>query len=248
MQKAALVSIPPDSRANYFRDHLAKTGERTLIKMDHYLDVYHDLLRDWQGRNITFLEIGVYKGGSLALWQGFFGADSRLTFADIDPACKALEVPGLSIEIGDQTDVAFLKDVAARRGPFDIIIDDGGHKMDQQSTSFRHLWPHLKDGGLYIIEDTHTSYWPGFGGGLRKPTSMIEIAKSLIDQMHSWYSDEPNFPFYKAAEQVGAVKFYDSMIVIEKRLHGKPKSLAAQNGKITYSTTQVDSRNRKSIF
>lgn len=236
------------AESNYFRAHLQKTDDRTLIKMDHYLDVYADLLRDWQGRDVSFLEIGVYKGGSLALWQGFFGGQSRLTFADIDPACKALEVPGLSIEIGDQTDVAFLADLAARHGAFDIIVDDGGHKMDQQSTSFRALWPHLNDRGLYVIEDTHTSYWPGFGGGLRKPGSMIEIAKGLIDQMHSWYSDEPGFPFYKAAEQVGAVKFYDSMIVIEKRLHGKPRSLAAQNGKVSYSTAQVDSRNRQSIF
>ncbi|WP_235822597.1 class I SAM-dependent methyltransferase [Pseudogemmobacter blasticus] len=239
---------PKSDRPNYFRDHLAKTGDRALLKMDHYLDVYHDLLRDWQGSDISFLEIGVYKGGSLDLWQGFFGPKAKLVFADIDPECRAMERPGLTIEIGDQSDGAFLDGLAARHGPFDLIIDDGGHKMNQQTTSLRHLWPHLNDGGLYVVEDTHTSYWPGFGGGLRKPDSMVEVAKQLVDQMHSWYSDEPHFKFYSAAQQIGSIRFHDSMIILEKRLHDKPRSLTARNGAVSYSTVQVDSRNRKSVF
>ena len=51
-------------------------------------------------------------------------------------------------------------------GDFDIILDDGGHKMDQQITSFRVLFPILKSGGVYIIEDLGTSYlleWGGYG-------------------------------------------------------------------------------------
>jgi len=156
----------PDE-ATYFRDYLARTGDKMIIKMDHYLDIYPRILRGWSGRNLNFLEIGVYKGGSLDLWKGFFGAQARLTFIDIDPACKALEIPGTRIEIGDQSDAAFLTDLADRHGPFDLVIDDGGHQMNQQRISFATLWPHLADGGLYVVEDTHTSYWPGFGGGFR---------------------------------------------------------------------------------
>jgi len=62
--------------------------------------------------------------------------------------------------------------------------------MDQQIASLRHLWPQLNDCGLYIVEDTHTSYRPGFGGGFRAPESFIEFAKDLIDRMHSWYTDD----------------------------------------------------------
>ena len=75
---------------NYFRDYLTKTGNATLIKMDHYLDVYPELVGHLQGKDVSFLEIGVYKGGSLGLWRGYFAAGSKLTFLDIDPICKTL--------------------------------------------------------------------------------------------------------------------------------------------------------------
>ena len=93
------------------------------------------------------------------MWQDYFGAASRLAFLDIDPNCKIFEVSGVAVEIGDQSDHGFLQNIAAKHGPFDIIIDDGGHKMDQQKASFNGLWAQLYDGGLYVVEDTHTSYW-----------------------------------------------------------------------------------------
>jgi hypothetical protein len=238
----------PD-RKNYFRDHLAKTDDRMLFKMDHYLDVYADLLRDWQARDISFLEIGVYKGGSMPLWQGFFGQNAKLTFLDIDPACKALEMPGTTVEIGDQTDREFLARVSEAHGPFDIIVDDGGHKMDQQRISFESLWPKLADRGLYIVEDVHTSYWPGFGGGYRNSASFIEFSKDLIDKMNSWYTDQDKiFQRHPLASQIGSVRFWDSMIVIEKHLKSNPVSLTAQNGKVNLSTRMLEVRNRVSVF
>ena len=202
---------------NYFRDYLHRTDDKVMTKMDHYLDVYHRLLAPWRSQDISFLEIGIWKGGSIKMWQDYFGAESRLTFLDIDPACKAFEVPGLTVEIGDQSDGIFLQDVATKHGPFDIIIDDGGHKMHQQIASFNALWPRLSDGGLYVVEDTHTSYWPGFGGGFRAQKSFVEFSKDLIDRMHSWYTDQDDiFPFHLIAKALSSVQFYDSMVVFEK--------------------------------
>ncbi len=43
-------------------------------------------------------------------------------------------------------------------GPIDILIDDGGHEMHQQITSFNYLFPHMRVGGLYFLEDLETSY------------------------------------------------------------------------------------------
>ena len=85
----------------YFRHFLARTDEKTLFKMDHYLDVYDRELGPWLGKRVNFLEIGVYKGGSLRMWRDFFAPQSSLTFLDIDPACKALEIAGTDIRIGD---------------------------------------------------------------------------------------------------------------------------------------------------
>ncbi len=233
----------------YFRDFPARTGNRMLFKMEHYLEIYDELLADRQGRDLSFLEIGIYKGGSLPLWQGFLGPQSRLLFLDIDPACKALELPGTQVEIGDQADPAFLERVGAAYGPFDLIVDDGGHKMHQQIASFRHLWPRLRDRGLYIVEDVHTSYWPGFGGGFREPASFIEFAKDLIDRMHSWYTeDDVGFPLHPLAREIGGIRFYDSLVVIEKRLKEPPVALTAQNGQIGRSRRMLEVRGRRSIF
>lgn len=234
---------------NYFRNYISQTDDRMIMKMDHYLDIYDKLLRDWQGRDVSFLEIGVYKGGSIRMWRDFWGPKSTVTFLDIDPACAALQLDGTKVEIGDQTDTAFLKRIAETYGPFDMIVDDGGHKMDHQNVSFRELWPHLKDRGLYIVEDTHTSYWPGFGGGYKAPQSFIEKCKNLVDYMHSWYTDQDDiFPFHAAARQVHSVQFYDSLVVIEKEHKQPPVSIASQNGTVTKSDKILKVRSRTSIF
>lgn len=233
----------------YFRDYPARTGDRVLLKMEHYLEHYDEFLSSWQGRDVSFLEIGVYKGGSLPMWQGFLGPGSRLVFCDIDPACQALALPGTTVEIGDQADPAFLERLGATHGPFDLIVDDGGHQMHQQITSFRHLWPRLNDRGLYVVEDVHTSYWPGFGGGLREPASFIEFAKDLIDRMHSWYTeDDAGFPLHPLAREIGAIRFYDSLVVIEKRLKEPPVSITAKNGELGRSRRILEVRGRRSIF
>lgn len=233
----------------YFRQYLARTDQRALIKMDHYLDIYDRLLGGWQGREVSFLEIGVFKGGSLGMWRDFFAPTSRLTFVDIDPACKALAVPGLEIRIGDQQDRGFLDSLAAEQGPFDLIVDDGGHQMAQQTTSFDALWPHLKDGGLYIVEDTHTSYWPGFGGGLGAPNSFIEFSKRLIDRMHSWYTDDDvGFPLHPMAAEIGSVQFFDSLVIVEKTLKEAPVAIVSTHGVVTGSRRMLSVRGRKSVF
>lgn len=235
--------------STYFRDYLARTGDRELHKWEHYLDVYPRLVGHLRGRDISFLEIGVYKGGSIGMWRDYFGQAARLTFLDIDPACRELALPGTVVEIGDQADQAFLAGMADRHGPFDLVVDDGGHKMHQQINSFLALWPRLNDGGLYVVEDVHTSYWPGFGGGYRAKGSFIEFAKDLIDRMNSWYTDQDDiFPVSPLARQIGAVQFHDSMVVVEKRLKEPPVSLVAKNGTVTRSRKALAMRGRQSIF
>lgn len=235
--------------SRYFQSFPARTGNRTLFKMEHYLEIYDEMLAPYQGKDLNFLEIGIYKGGSIPMWQGFFGPAAKLTFLDIDPACRALQTPGTTVEIGDQSDPVFLNRIGQSHGPFDLVVDDGGHKMHQQITSFQHLWPSLKDRGLYIVEDTHTSYWPGFGGGFREPRSFIEFAKDLIDRMHSWYTeDDIGFPLHPMAREIGGIRFHDSMVVIEKRLKEPPVAITAANGQTNRSRRMLEVRGRRSIF
>jgi hypothetical protein len=235
---------------NYFAEYLLRTDHRAVTKWKHYFDIYTRELGHLRNKDITFLEIGVYRGGSIPMWKGYFGSGSKLVFADIDPSCKDHAEPGTHVEIGDQADPDFLKHLADTYGPFDIILDDGGHMMHQQITSFEHLWPHISDRGRYLVEDTHTSYWPGFGGGFEEKASFIEYAKRLVDKMHSWYTDQDEiFPMDTFAKEASAVRFYDSIVVLEKQLKTEPPILIGSvNGEINGSRKSLRVRGRKSMF
>jgi hypothetical protein len=236
--------------SNFFAEYLKTTDDRLLSKWTHYFDVYTRELTRFRARPVSFLEIGVFKGGSIPMWKSFFAEGSRLTFVDIDPDCARLAEPGTSVAIGNQADPAFLADLAAQHGPFDVILDDGSHVCAHQIASFENLWPHVAEGGLYAVEDCHTSYWPGFGGGYRNEASFIEYSKRLIDRMHSWYTDQDDmFPFDPIAKELHSVRIYDSIVVAKKRKKAEPPAtLYAQNGKVTLSRRALEIRGRKSAF
>jgi cephalosporin hydroxylase len=196
-----------------FQSH---TG-RPSMKWGHYFKIYDTHFQRFRGNSPSVLEIGIRKGGSLQIWREYFGAGSRVIGVDIDPECRALEEDGFEVFIGDQGDPAFLLDIVEQVGPFDIVIDDGSHRMDDLRTSFATLFPILKSGGLYMVEDAHTCYMADFDGGYRKPGTFIENAKTIIDQMHAFYSeDHSSFAPNALSVTVNAVHFYDSIVVIEK--------------------------------
>ena len=102
---------------------------------------------------------------------------------------------GFDIFYGDQADEAFLKRVliedrssGSQENYYDIIIDDGGHTMQQQQTSFAVLYSSLRKGGVYVIEDMNTSFKTRYGGTRRpnctSPTT-ANMIKSLYDEVHT---------------------------------------------------------------
>lgn len=80
--------------------------------------------------------------------DGNFRLPLQPDFPDIDLACKGLEITGTDIRTGNQTDVPFLLAVAREKGPFDVVIDDGGQQMERQITSFKALWGAIRDRGF----------------------------------------------------------------------------------------------------
>lgn len=167
--------------------HAIKFG--SLRKLENYFTEYDLHLRDYRDRPLRLLEIGVQGGGSLAMWREYFPT-VQVVGLDIDPACKQYETAGVSIYIGSQENAALLRKIDDEQGPFDIIIDDGGHTMKQQIGTFKTLFPLLTDDGLYVIEDLHTSYWPEMGAGALRQTT-VEYLKSLVDGMHQWAQVNP---------------------------------------------------------
>jgi 23S rRNA U2552 (ribose-2'-O)-methylase RlmE/FtsJ len=103
-----------------------KTNNQKLIhKWAHYFPIYERHLAPLRNRTITVLEIGVSKGGSLQMWQRFFGPIATIVGIDINPECKQHEEPGIHVRIGDQSDPKFLQSLIDEFGTFDIVIDDG---------------------------------------------------------------------------------------------------------------------------
>lgn len=199
---------------------------RCLHKWLHYFDIYEHHFSPYRDAKINIIEFGVSHGGSLQMWRKYFGQQAKITGVDIDPRCALLAENGIDIVIGDQEDRAFLNDLAAKVGEIDIVIDDGGHTMDQQIATFEELWPHIRDGGIFLSEDLHTSYWREYGGGHKRPGTFIEYAKNLIDQQNAWHSRESDQLSVDAyTRSIYSMHIYDSVIVFDKRTLNKPINL-----------------------
>ena len=160
-------------------------------KLENYFSEYDFNFKDVRERkDLRIFEIGVQDGGSLAMWKEYFPG-AEITGLDIDPRCKEFEQGGVRVYIGSQEFPEVLRTIESERGPFDVVIDDGGHTMNQQIISFNTLFPLLREGGVYVIEDLHTSYWSAFGGRKGKRGTAIGIVKHLIDEMHYWAWNHP---------------------------------------------------------
>ena len=156
---------------------------------EHYYTRYYarylEPLRE-APRALRILEIGVRGGSSLQLWHAYF---PRATIIGIDISLKNTNLAGLSERVTvmecDQSDPVALQRVIDRvGGEFDVIIDDGGHTMQQQQVSLGFLLPHLAPGGLYIVEDLHTSKSSFYERQLYNPTgapTTLALLNSLID-------------------------------------------------------------------
>jgi SAM-dependent methyltransferase len=194
-------------------------------KWEQYIGAYDAELRALlaRGQPVRMLEIGVQNGGSLELWAEALPAGSEVIGIDIDPGCADLALPANArVLIGDATDDVFLQSVLGSE-TFDLIVDDGSHRSRDIVQSFQLLFPRLRAGGRYFIEDLHASYWSEFGGGFRAPDTAIEFLKSLIDSLHADHlrPDSAIDPTERARlvalnQDVARLSFIDSLVVIEK--------------------------------
>jgi hypothetical protein len=166
------------------------------IKHD-YLELYDPILSPWIDRELTLLEIGIHRGGSLKLWRDYF-PHGRIVGIDLELPNNFF--PGERIQVfqGSQADTGFLSEIAMKTAPegFDVIIDDASHIGELTKTTFWHLFDrHLKPGGLYAIEDWGTGYLDDFPDGKKfdpKPSTldpfpchsqgMVGFVKELVDE------------------------------------------------------------------
>lgn len=191
----------------------SNTGH-TIHKWPHYLPIYEQLFSQ-SGKSVRFLEIGVYRGGSLGLWRKYFGPEATIFGVDIDPDCSRYDGVDGQVRIGSQDDAEFLQSVVAEMGGVDIILDDGSHIARHQRASLEILFPLLNEGGLYVIEDMHTSYWPTFEGGLKRKGTAIEVLKGKLDAMHRHYY-KSGINTSDQIPEIESIQFFDSIAAIRK--------------------------------
>ncbi len=202
----------------YFRNN----SGRLIHKWNHYFDVYERHFNRFRNKEIIILEIGISQGGSLQMWKNYFGSKTKIYGIDINPKCKELEEEGIKIFIGSQSDRKFLRQVKKSIPKIDILIDDGGHTMKQQIVSYEELFEHVKEDGVYLCEDLHTSYWLKWGGGHKRRNTFIEFSKNFIDYLNAFHSEQNSLKVNSFTKSVNSIHYYDSIIVVEKKIIEPP--------------------------
>lgn len=172
---------------NKLKEFYLKREEKDLDKWHHYFDVYDKHLKRFSTRPINVLEIGVFKGGSLKMWSDYFHKQGMIYGMDITEETRIHDnKENIKIIIGDQSDKEFLNQFLESAPKFDVVIDDGGHTAKQQINAFETIYPQMAQDGIYIIEDTHTSYMKEFQD-LGPENTFMDYTKELIDQLHDWW-------------------------------------------------------------
>lgn len=162
-----------------YAEHSGKVSDKWAI----YLVEYERIFGEYRDKPVTLLEIGVQNGGSLEIWSRFFTNAQKLVGCDINPDCARLvyEDPRIAVVVGDANSDAVQSIVLLHAPVFDVMIDDGSHRSSDIVKSFARYFPHLADGGVFVAEDLHCSYWEEFEGGLFDPFSSITFFKRLAD-------------------------------------------------------------------
>lgn len=190
----------------------------------NFIDHYTSHLEKFRPKKIKLLEIGVggydnpLKGGkSLRMWKKYF-PKGEIYSIDIHDK-SALQEERIKIFQGSQVDEGFLHQVLKEIGEPDIIIDDGSHINEHVVGTFKILFPFLKKGGIYFVEDTQTSYWPEYGGDsmdLENPKTMMNFFKKLTDALNYEEFKNPDYKVSYFDKHIVSMHFYHNLIVLHK--------------------------------
>lgn len=173
------MSIDRSGLSEIFSDHIGKVTDKWAI----YVPVYERCFSAYRDKPVRLLEIGIQNGGSLEIWGKYFVRAKKLVGCDIDQKCRSLDFENkkISVIVGDANSDQVEKLICAKSKDFDLVIDDGSHRSSDIVRSFTRYFKYVNDGGLYVAEDLHCSYWQQFEGGIFQPLSSISFFKSLAD-------------------------------------------------------------------
>lgn len=230
---AMTITIEKSPVSHGLLDDLAIKHKADKSSLYHNFAVKYDrLFSSIRETATSILEIGVAQGQSVKMWCDYF-PNAVIHGADIDPNSKVCESysPRIKFHLTDQSNDIQLKDLEPF-GPFDVIIDDGNHWWKEQILSFQMLFPFVKKGGIYVVEDSCTSYWPEYNN---HPVIPVDYFKGLVDAVNlcgargkmprnpspdfgdwhkGWHRRED---CYSAVPEFDSIQFMNALIVIHKR-------------------------------
>lgn len=168
-----------NSLSELYNKHQGKVSDKWSI----YLPTYDRLFLPYRDKPVQLLEVGVQNGGSLEIWLKYFAQAHKLIGCDINTACAALQYddPRIAIVVADANSDFAEQQITMHATCFDIVIDDGSHRSSDIIKTFARYFPKVVDGGLFVAEDLHCSYWQEFQGGLHDPYSSMSFFKLLAD-------------------------------------------------------------------
>ena len=224
-----VASAPGPLRALYAA-HEGKVSDKWSI----YLPVYEQVLAALVEASPSMLEIGVQNGGALEIWARCLPHARHIIGCDINPQCGNLsfEDPRISVVVGDASSEEAQAAIARLAPQLHFIVDDGSHTSHDIVRSFARYLPLLADGGIYVAEDLHCSYWQEFEGGLFHPASSMAFFKRLADVINHEHWGVPGTRADVLASfsrtygvsfdeqtlaRIHSVEFINSMCVIRKK-------------------------------
>ncbi len=190
-------------------------------KWVNYFDIYEECFRSYIANRPNVLEIGVQNGGTLQILNTYL-KNAVLYGVDIDPKVLNLTLDAnihvYNFNITDEQSInQYFKNLK-----FDIIIDDGSHICSDIIQTFKLFFSKLKPGGVFLIEDLHTSYWQSHGGSYLGADSAIEFFKKFADLLNFYHIKDHHFEKNLSSEDkyifewLRSIYFYDSVVVIHK--------------------------------
>ncbi|GAB4196600.1 MAG: hypothetical protein OHK0022_14290 [Roseiflexaceae bacterium] len=211
-------------RLQHYKNDAWELGEECFVfyKIKPLVDQYAAFWAtrpDFQPRNV--FELGIYDGGSVAFWRELFGPQVQMYVA-ADLARRAdsayfrryLAARGLERSVKtfwgtNQADRKRLRGIAGREfsGPLDLVIDDASHMYSPTKASFETLFPLLRPGGLYVIEDWAWAHWAEFHSPRHPWATKPPLTNLIVELVEAAGT---------SGELVASMAVYQGFVVVER--------------------------------
>jgi SAM-dependent methyltransferase len=224
-----MKSLMEISNSLFPNSHSASKGNRNYQVYETFISALR------QRKAGAVLELGVFEGASLKILGTYF---PNAKIVGVDIIDRSIDLSGFSnikVFVGDQSDEDFIGSLLGSNGidELDLVIDDASHVGWFSRESFRFLFPKLRSGGIYIIEDWGTGYWsewpdgssfqsnePISGAGtfpkrfVSHDNGMVGFIKSLVDEVG--YADIKERDHAGLVGQVAEMHIFPSFAILRK--------------------------------